>query len=317
MVIYSPYENFDLYRYFAKLVEQIPEGRVASYSQLADALGDRKAALACAYMQSVLKEADDLPLHRVIKSTGDLGGYRTLHDVRTNSSVLREEGMTVTSGKVKFTRDHWYTDFETDFPLEGMREEQVKLSDNLSLEDDFDSDLIGAVDVSYDGMNGYASFVYDEDGTSIETKATMDATFPYIPGYLFYREFRYIRKLASGFNGTLFIDGNGLLHPRLFGLASAAGVCMNKATLGVAKSLLLGKVRRNWVMYNDQKVGYILAKRTIISPGHKISLESGIDLVKERYGHNYPAILKSAHDGTVRLRKEKEEERKAEAESRS
>lgn len=311
-MIHSPFEDFDLYGYFINLVKQIPEGKVTSYAILSRALGDPVSALACAYMQSVLRGDPYAPFHRVVRAGGEIAGYNNTEQIRRDSNILRGEGLTVRSGAVKFVKDVMFTDFDTDFPLESMRAEQSKLSDKVSLDDDYDEDLIAAVDVSYVKKRGFASMVYLEDGEHIVKDMLMDATFPYIPGYLFYREYRFVRKLVERFGGTLLIDGNGLLHPRFFGLASATGVCLNKATVGVAKSLLLGKINRNWIIYGDRKVGYQLGKKTIISPGHRISLVSSIKLIKEKYGVSYPEILKSAHSETVRLRRKSLQELEAE-----
>lgn len=303
MVTNSSFEDFDLYSYFLRLVEQIPEGKVASYLDLAKALGDPVAAVSCAYMQYALQNTENVPLHRVVRVSGDLGGYRSLEAIKGDTLKLREEGLVVRSGRVKFVKDHLFSDFETDYPLEKMKEEQKELSERVSLEDDFDGETVGAVDVSYDKKYGYASFSYYEDKDYLNTDFTGEATFPYIPGYLFYREYRFVKQLAKDFDGTLLIDGNGLLHPRFFGLASATGVCLNKATVGVAKSLLLGQVKRNWVIYRDMKVGYVLNKNTIISPGNRFSLQSSVDFIIERFNQTYPEILRVAHNNTVKLRR--------------
>lgn len=307
MVLHSPYEDYDLYSFFLRLVRQIPEGKVSTYREIAAAMGDSRAAAASAYMQATLASSDQAPFHRLIRASGELGGYRTLDEIRNDSVQLREEGITVTSGRVKFIRDHLFDEFETDYPLQQMKDEQVSMAERVSLEDDFDEDIIGAVDVSYDGRDGFGVIAFREDGEYIIGDTVLPADFPYIPGYLFYREYRFIKKLAINFDGTLLIDGNGLIHPRYFGLASASGVYMNKATVGVAKTLLLGKIRRNWVIYGDRQVGYIAGKHTIISPGHRISLESSVQMITDNYGKTYPDILKVAHNGTVSLRRAAQE----------
>lgn len=200
-MIHSQYEDFDLYDYFTNIVKQIPEGKVTSYAVISRALGDPAAALACAYMQMVQRNDTDAPLHRVIRAGGEIAGYNDLNGIKSDSALLRGEGLTVSSGKVKFVSEAMFTDFDTDFPLESMREEQNRLSEDVSLEDDFDADLLSAVDVSYLKKSGFASMVYVEDGEDIVRNNVMDATFPYIPGYLFYREYRFVKKLAEKFGG--------------------------------------------------------------------------------------------------------------------
>ncbi len=296
------YEDYDLYGLFLKLVEQIPEGKVATYRSIASALGDRGAALACAYMQDIFRGADH-PVYRLVSSDGNLGGYRTDDEKRQDSLLLRNEGLFVASGNVRDFSESLFEDFESPAPLEAMRNEQDMFSEEVSLEDDFDSDMIAAVDVSYDSRNGYACMFREESKEDVVSESVMDLRFPYIPGYLFYREYKFIKHLASRFNGTILIDGNGILHPRLFGLASSAGVFMRKATVGVAKSLLLGSLKDGRVLYSGREVGIVIAPRTIVSPGHRISLTSAAELLEEKYGRRYPSTLKKAHNGTVALRK--------------
>lgn len=68
----------------------------------------------------------------------------------------------------------------------------------------------------------------------------------YIPGFLSFREGPFIiEKLArlkkekpEILPQVVFIDGNGILHPRGVGLASHIGVCADVPTVGVAKKLL-------------------------------------------------------------------------------
>ncbi len=96
----------------------------------------------------------------------------------------------------------------------------------------------------------------------------------------------------------LLIDGNGILHPRRFGLASHVGVLLNKPTIGVAKSLLMGKVKNGLVYDEDEVIGAELrldGRPIYVSPGHLIDLETSIKIVR-RFTKNYePEVLKLAH----------------------
>jgi deoxyinosine 3'endonuclease (endonuclease V) len=62
---------------------------------------------------------------------------------------------------------------------------------------------------------------------------------PYVPAFLAYREAPLLQPLvqrhAQDFD-VLLVDGNGILHPRRCGLASALGVSCGVRTIGVAKS---------------------------------------------------------------------------------
>jgi len=62
---------------------------------------------------------------------------------------------------------------------------------------------------------------------------------PYIPGCLAFREvplFLETYKKVTIIPDVIFFDGNGYLHPRHMGLATHAGILIQKATVGIAKS---------------------------------------------------------------------------------
>ena len=71
--------------------------------------------------------------------------------------------------------------------------------------------------------------------------------FPYVPTYLTYRELPILARLIDRTRQDIIhlIDGQGRLHPRRFGIACHLGVCLDVPTIGVAKSLLVGKVEEN------------------------------------------------------------------------
>ncbi|EJO5347057.1 endonuclease V [Clostridium botulinum] len=63
--------------------------------------------------------------------------------------------------------------------------------------------------------------------------------FPYIPGCLAFRELPLVLETVKKLhiNPDLYVfDGNGYLHPRHMGIATHAGIYLNKPTIGVAKS---------------------------------------------------------------------------------
>ncbi len=87
-------------------------------------------------------------------------------------------------------------------------------------------------------------------------------------------------------------DGAGIAHPRRLGIASHLGVLINKPTIGVAKSRLLGThnelppEKGAWVPLMDQgaTIGAVLRSRTgtkplYVSPGYRISLNTAVDYV--------------------------------------
>lgn len=72
---------------------------------------------------------------------------------------------------------------------------------------------------------------------------TAKTTFPYIPGYLGFRE---VPALLLAWEqlpvkpGVVILDGQGITHPRRMGIASHFGVLTNHSTIGCAKSMLYG-----------------------------------------------------------------------------
>jgi len=121
------------------------------------------------------------------------------------------------------------------------------------------------------------------------------ATFPYIPGLLSFREVPVLLEVLKRLGqrpDLLLCDGQGLAHPRRFGLACHLGVLTGIPSIGVAKSLLIGKhsplpaKRGSWrpLLDNGEVVGAALRTRDGVAPvyvsiGHKTSLETAIDYV--------------------------------------
>jgi deoxyribonuclease V len=161
----------------------------------------------------------------------------------------------------------------------------------LSATDDFGDILrICGVDVAYSGSNNaaYCSAVIMDRNMqylveSIDVQTVVKH--PYVPGLLMLREaepiFYTLRLLKNSYD-LLLIDGHGLLHPRKCGLACFVGVTLNKPTIGVAKSLLCGAVRPDgFVELDGELLGYAISKKIYISVGHRITLKTAIELVKE------------------------------------
>ncbi len=113
-------------------------------------------------------------------------------------------------------------------------------------------------------------------------------TFPYVPGLLSFREvptlLRALRKLRHK-PDVLMCDGQGLAHPRRFGLACHLGVLCNLPAIGCAKSKLVGthaepgksRGSRASLLDGTEVIGSVLRTQTGVKPvyvsiGHKIDL---------------------------------------------
>ena len=163
------------------------------------------------------------------------------------------------------------------------------------------------IDVSYKDSNAFCSAVIVNKNTLeiieiVNEKSTI--SYPYIPGLFMLREgeplLKIVRLLKNLFD-VLLIDGHGILHPRQCGLASYVGIMIDKPTIGVAKNLLCGSIlESNYVDYNKIILGYRIKKNNkkdiYVSVGHKISLETSIDIVKQiiKKSHFIPEPLRIA-----------------------
>jgi deoxyribonuclease V len=125
--------------------------------------------------------------------------------------------------------------------------------------------------------------------------AHQPTTFPYIPGLLSFREIPTVLAALAQLQTTpdiLLCDGQGLAHPRRFGIACHLGVLMDLPSIGVAKSRFIGEhqpvgqQRGSWQPLLDEEecIGAVLRTRSqtkpvYISLGHRLSLERAIDYV--------------------------------------
>lgn len=160
-------------------------------------------------------------------------------------------------------------------------------------------------------ISGIVILDYDAMDVVEKKHAIQDVDFPYIPSFLSFREGPAIISAFRSLNmrpDLLMIDGCGINHPRSAGLATHIGVALDVATIGVAKKLLCGTVKTpinigdySPIILYDQYVGALLLSKKgcnpiVIAPGHKVSLNSTIDIV--RYclrGHKLPEPIRVAH----------------------
>jgi deoxyribonuclease V len=119
--------------------------------------------------------------------------------------------------------------------------------------------------------------------------------FPYVPGLLSFREIPAL-ALAFGRLSTvpdlLLVDGQGIAHPRRFGLAAHLGLLAGIPTIGCAKSRLCGEAadpapERGSVsdlVDGGERVGVVVRTKDRVKPlyvsvGHLISLECAAEWV--------------------------------------
>jgi len=135
--------------------------------------------------------------------------------------------------------------------------------------------------------------------------------FPYIPTFLSFREVDGMLMALKGMEADVYMVGaQGLAHPRRAGLACHLGVILDKPTLGVAKSILVGKAaspanrRGAHTLLKDkgEVIGSAVrlkagSKPVYVSIGHKLSLKTAVKIALETTReHHLPEPIQKAHE---------------------
>ncbi len=125
--------------------------------------------------------------------------------------------------------------------------------------------------------------------------ARLPTRFPYVPGLLSFREIPAVLAAMEQLGvrpDLLLCDGQGIAHPRRFGIASHLGLLLDLPAIGVAKTRLIGSHRAvpdrrgAWVPLMDggETIGAVLRSRKgvkplFVSPGHRLGLETAVSWV--------------------------------------
>uniref|UniRef100_A0A7C6EGX4 Endonuclease V n=1 Tax=candidate division WOR-3 bacterium TaxID=2052148 RepID=A0A7C6EGX4_UNCW3 len=141
--------------------------------------------------------------------------------------------------------------------------------------------------------------------------AVKKETFPYIPNFLAFRELPVILKAYKKLNrepDLIFVDGQGIAHPRKCGIATHLGVILNKPTIGCAKSYLFGdfempaKERGKYkpIKFAGEKIGIVLRTRDdvkpiFVSPGNKVDFSDCIKYTLSTSRFRIPEPIRYAH----------------------
>jgi deoxyribonuclease V len=144
-----------------------------------------------------------------------------------------------------------------------------------------------------------------------------------VPGLLSFREAPAVLealRLLQNDPDLIFVDGQGIAHPRRVGIASHIGVLVDRPTIGCAKSLLCGQHEAvadsvgsySYVIDNGEIIGAALRTKAGVKPiyvsiGHKIDLETAIQIVLSCCrGYRLPEPTRLAHlavSGPEKLRR--------------
>ncbi|NXG20784.1 ENDOV Endonuclease, partial [Grallaria varia] len=191
---------------------------------------------------------------------------------------------------------------------------------------------VGGLDLSYGGAGGAAcaSLVvlsYPDLQVLYEDCRMVTVTAPYVAGFLAFREVPFLVDAVQRLQAeepelspqVLLVDGNGLLHPRGFGVACHLGVLTDLPCIGVAKNLLQmdGLVRderhreqiRSLQRSGDtfpltdtsgRVLGMALrshdnsSRPLYVSVGHRVSLDTAVRLVRSCCRYRIPEPIRQA-----------------------
>jgi deoxyribonuclease V len=185
---------------------------------------------------------------------------------------------------------------------------QVSLAGQVRIVDDYPPlRVIAGVDVGFEeggAVTRAAAVLLDADTLLplAQAVARVPTRMPYVPGLLSFRELPALLEVLKSLPQVpdlIFCDGQGIAHPRRLGIASHLGVVTGLPTIGVAKNILCGehdelpaqRGARVPLMHRAETIGWVLRSKDgvrplIVSPGHRVSMQSAVDLVLG-YGRGY------------------------------
>jgi deoxyribonuclease V len=152
---------------------------------------------------------------------------------------------------------------------------------------------VAGVDVAYDQHSNKlvaAVVVLDVDTLKVVAQASAQDVekFPYVPGLFSFRELPPIALALEQLDvapDLIVCDGQGMAHPRRFGLACHLGILFDVPTIGCGKTRLLGdedaleRKRGNTAALRDggEVIGSVVCTQDGIKPlyvsvGHRVSL---------------------------------------------
>ncbi len=187
--------------------------------------------------------------------------------------------------------------------IASAKETQEELAKKVSLVDALPPKIsyVAGLDVSNNRFDPkkmvYAAIVvlsYPELELVESVDCAEPASFHYVTGLLGFREapplISAFQKLKSR-PDILLVDGHGVSHPRGLGLASHIGLLLDLPTIGVAKSILVGRPQTSLseeagsevpLIWKEREIAKVVRTKShclplIISSGHRISLPTAVN----------------------------------------
>ncbi|HEV3052705.1 MAG TPA: deoxyribonuclease V [Longimicrobium sp.] len=184
---------------------------------------------------------------------------------------------------------------------------------------------VAGADVSMERFKhyGYAAIVVID----LQTLATVDEAaaaaelrFPYVPGYLSFRELPPLQTCWNALRvrpDLVIFDGHGYAHPRRFGLACHGGVLWDVPSIGCAKNPFIGthgalgneRGATAPIVHEEETVGMVVRTRTgtkplYVSAGHRMDLPTAVEMVlRLTPKYRQPETTRLAHGRVNELRR--------------
>jgi len=173
---------------------------------------------------------------------------------------------------------------------------------------------VAGVDASYRDLARAAVVVFSFPALEVVESAVGEAetTFPYVPGLLSFREAPAVLAAMEKLRvrpDLLMFDGQGIAHPRRFGIAAHLGLYLETPSIGCAKSRLTGSYEEpgpdsgdsSPLTHRGEVIGTVLrtkprANPLFISVGYRIELATAVEVVRRCLrGYRLPEPTRAAH----------------------
>jgi len=193
---------------------------------------------------------------------------------------------------------------------------QKQIAKRVVLKDDFSRPIktIAGFDLAFFDDKAVATgVVLDYKHLHVKEIKTIEigVLFPYISTFLTFREGPPITKVYKKLKlkpDIMMINGQGIAHPLFCGIASHVGVLLDKPSIGVAQSKLVGDYTEpvklgsySLIKFKNRNVGYAYKSKEncrpiLISPGHRISADISLKITKKCIkNHKLPEPIFIAH----------------------
>lgn len=183
---------------------------------------------------------------------------------------------------------------------------QKRLRENLNISSlKKEIHIIGGADISLNRFSEviYAGIVLLDYQTLTPIAYSLiksKTTFPYVPGYLAFREIPALMMALDQLElkpDIIMVDGHGIAHPRRMGIATHFGTLMSIPTMGCAKKKLYGKYEEPSLLKGayttlrakDELLGFVLRTKdkvspVFVSPGNNMGFDECLQIAKHCMG---------------------------------